>query len=105
MANVSLVGGNHKIQLTVGRATTTGAAAADSTNIASNNSPLVLPISGSALYFMAATTAGNNDYANLNGFALDSPGEGTFYYTIWMSSSSSHTYSNMSAVLAIMQVQ
>jgi hypothetical protein len=40
----------------------------------------------------------------LNGFALDIPGAGTFYYTIWMSSSASYNYSDMTAVLTVLQV-
>ena len=42
---------------------------------------------------------------NVNGFALDSPGVGTFYYTIWMSSSASHNYSDITAVLTVLKIQ
>jgi hypothetical protein len=56
---------------------------------------------------MAAWPAMNDgsNPVNLNGFALDSPGAGTFYYTIWMSSTVSHTYTTMAAALTVLKVQ
>ena len=106
MANVGISPNKHSFQLTVGRATGTGAIAANSTNIVSNVSPLVLPAASTA-YYMAAWPAMNDctDPINLNGFALDSPGAGTFYYTIWMQSSISANYSTMTAVLTVLKIQ
>jgi hypothetical protein len=89
--------------ITVGRATTSGATAANSTNIVSGTSPVTLPTT-SPSYYMAAISHGNNLKANVNGFAIDAPGAGTFYYTIWMSSSVSHNYSDMTAVLTALQI-
>jgi len=55
---------------------------------------------------MAATPQGiNNENLNLSGFALDTPGAGTFYYTIWMSSQASHNYTTMAAALTVLKVQ
>jgi hypothetical protein len=66
LANMSFKTGNHKLEATVGRATTSGATAANSTNIVSDTSPLVLPVTSTA-YFMAATPKGhNNENSNLN---------------------------------------
>jgi hypothetical protein len=105
MATSSYTSNKHGVQLTVGRATTSGATAAASTNIVSN-AALVLPAATTA-YYMAAWPAMNDgsNPVNLNGFALDSPGAGTFYYTIWMSSSASHNYTTMAAALTVLKVQ
>ena len=109
MANVSLYGGNHTIQMTVGRATTSGASAANSTNIVSNASPLTLPTgSSSTSYYMAAFPAegGGGNFLSLNGHAIDVPGaNAALYYTIWMSSSSSHTYGTMTVSLSVLKIQ
>jgi hypothetical protein len=105
MANVSLVSGGHNVQLTVGRATTTGASAANSTNIVSNTSPVSLPIAAAnTAFFMAALSHGAGESSNLSGSVIDAPGAGTFYYTIWMSSSSSHTYGTMRAFLTVLKI-
>ena len=106
MANASFTGARFGVQLTVGRATTSGATAANSTNITSNVSPLVLPAATTA-YYMAALPAQNdaNDPLNLNGFAIDVPGAGTFYYTLWMQSSTSHNYSEMTVALTVLKIQ
>jgi len=103
MANASLISTNRRIQMTVGRATTSGATNTNSTNITSGSSPVTLPATTPS-YFMAATSVANGLAVNLNGFALDIPGAGTFYYTIWMSSSTSTNYSDMTAVLTALQV-
>jgi hypothetical protein len=111
MANVNILmpstPGNIGVQLTVGRATTSGATASNSTNVVSNTSSLTLPVSGNT-YYMASLppqgdTAGHE--VNLNGFALDTPAAGTFYYTIWMSSTTSTNYSTMSAMLTVLNVR
>jgi len=106
MANACYTGAKHTVQLTVGRATTSGATAANSTNIVSNVSPLALPVT-SPSYFMAAIPAqGDADNSlNLNGFAMDAPGAGTFYYTVWMSSSTSHNYSEIAIALSVLKIQ
>jgi hypothetical protein len=106
MANVSLIFRSNGLQLTVGRATTSGAIAANSLNVVSYVSPLVLPATTPS-YYMAAYPAQNdaNGHAvNLNGHALDAPGLGTFYYTIWMYSDTSYNYSDMAATLTVLQV-
>jgi hypothetical protein len=103
MANASFISSDKQVSMTVGRATTSGATAANSTNIVSGTSPVTLPTT-SPSYYMAAVSHGNNIQANVNGFAIDAPGAGTFYYTIWMSSSGSHNYSDMTAVLTALQI-
>jgi hypothetical protein len=56
---------------------------------------------------MAALPAQNdsNDPLNLNGFAIDVPGAGTFYYTLWMNSTTSHNYSDMTVILTVLKIQ
>ena len=103
MANISLIAANRRIEMTVGRATTSGASNNNSTNVVTNTTPLTLP-SIRPSYFMAATYMTNSIAINLNGFALDIPGDGVFYYTIWMSSSSANNYSDMTAVLTVLQI-
>jgi hypothetical protein len=105
MANASFIGAKYGVQLTVGRATSSGATASNSTNIASGISPLVLPQSTISYYLAALPQQGDADKAlNLNGFAIDAPGAGTFYYTIWMSSGTSFNYNDMAAVLTVLQL-
>ena len=104
MANASFISSNKQVSMTVGRATTSGATAANSTNIVSGTTPVTLPATTPS-YYMAAISHGNNLKANVNGFAIDAPGAGTFYYTIWMSSSGSHNYSDMTAVLTALKIQ
>ena len=110
MANVSLFGNKNGIQMTVGRAITSGATAANSTNIVSNTSPVVLPITNTGIAnFMAALPKQGDtaDHLNINGFALDAPGtHAAVYYTIWMSSSSANdNYNTMTATLTVLKVQ
>jgi len=105
MANASFIGAKFGVQLTVGRATTTGATAANSTNITSNVSPLVLPVTTPSYYMAALPKQGDSDDSlNLNGFAIDAPGAGTFYYTLWMQSETSHNYSDITVVLTVLKI-
>lgn len=106
-ANSCFTAINHEVELTVGRATTSGATAANSTNITSNTAPLVLP-APTTCYYMAAwpiVPSANGHSVNLNGFAIDTPGAGTFYYTIWMSSAQSNNYSTIAVSLAVLKIQ
>jgi hypothetical protein len=102
-ANTVMTSGNHDVQMTVGRATTTGATAADSTNITSGTTPVTLPQTTNSYYF-AGARGHNNQKMNVTGFALDAPGAGTFYYTIWMSSNTSHEYTDMAVALCVLNV-
>jgi hypothetical protein len=105
MANACFIGAKHGIQLTVGRATVSGAAAASSTNIVSNVSPLALPVTSPSYYMAALAEQGDLDNnTNLSGFAIDSPGAGTYYYTVWMSSTSSHAYTDLAVVLTVLSI-
>ena len=104
MANASLISGGHTIELTVGRATSSGENAANSINVVAGASPLVLPATTTCYYMAAFPGGSNNDAVNLHGFVIDAPGAGTFYYTIWMSSSTSHTYGTMTATLSILKI-
>jgi hypothetical protein len=105
MANVSLFSANYDVQVTIGRSTTSGPTGGNSTNIVSNVSPLVLPQSTTSYYVAGLPALGSSASQNGSGFALDSPGAGTFYYTIWMSSSSSNNYSAMTTVLTALKIQ
>ena len=106
IANTSLTTNAYGLQLTVGRSATNNDIAANSINIVSNTSPLVLPAATTA-YYMAAYAQMNQSTGpiNLTGTAIDAPGAGSFYYTIWMQSSTSHTYSNMTAFLTVLKIQ
>jgi len=102
-ANTVMRSGNHDLQMTVGRATTTGATAANSTNITSGATPVTLPQTTHS-YCFAEARGHNAQKMNVTGFALDAPGAGTFYYTIWMSSSTSHNYTDMAVALSVLNV-
>jgi hypothetical protein len=104
MANACFSSNNRRVVMTVGRATTSGATAANSTNIVTGTTPVTLPPT-TAAYYMAATSEPNTHESNTNGFAIDVPGAGTFYYTIWMSSDASHNYSEMTVVLTVLKIQ
>jgi hypothetical protein len=104
MANVAFKSGGHNVQMTVGRATLSGAAAAVSTNIVSDISPVALPTSQNPTYYMGATHEGVSNYTSISGHAIDTPGAGTFYYTIWMSSSTLHTYTGMTVALTALKI-
>ena len=47
---------------------------------------------------------GNSININLNGSALDQPGAGTFYYTIWMQSDKAGAFPEMAVSLIILKV-
>jgi hypothetical protein len=104
LANVTLESENHTVSLTVGRSSTPSATNLLSTNIVNGSSPLVLPSTGTYNYYMASAKLPNDTNFNLHGSALDKPGAGTVYYTIWMQSDSSHNYSEMAVSLIILQV-
>jgi hypothetical protein len=53
---------------------------------------------------MAAIRLGNNVNCNLSGSALDQPGAGTFYYTIWMQSNKVESYPEMAVSLIVLKV-
>jgi hypothetical protein len=46
-----------------------------------------------------------DDHLNIQGFAIDSPGAGTFYYTIWMCSSTSYNHTELTAALTVLKIQ
>jgi hypothetical protein len=110
MANTSFVipSMGPTIQLTVGRATTSGASNVNSINIVSDgSSSLVLPVT-SPCYYMASWPAmgdSGGDPVHLHGFVTDTPGAGTFYYTIWMSSSQSASLTSMAAILTVLLIR
>jgi hypothetical protein len=106
LANVSLKSEDAEISLTVGRSTTLLATNILSTNIVNNVSPPTLPQPGSGTYnyYMASLRVGNNTNINLNGSALDKPGVGTFYYTIWMQSDKSGSFPEMAVSLIVLKV-
>jgi hypothetical protein len=104
MANISFFGNNKDMQMTVGRATTSGANAVNSTNIVSGTAPVVLPQSTTAYYMAGTPSISNSTSQNLSGFALDTPGAGTFYYTIWMASTNTHTYPELTAVITALKI-
>jgi len=85
VANISMIAASaNNLQLTVGRSTNP---AASSTVNVLNNTSIALPIStGSSAYFMAAKTTVTSEPTTLSGTVVDSPGVGTFYYSVWASS-------------------
>jgi hypothetical protein len=105
MANVSFIHKTYSVIITVGRATTSGASIANSTNIVSDAAMWTNPPATS--FYMAASAgvaAADTKPSNVSGFAIDTPGAGTFYYTIWMTSSTSATYEDMTAVLSVLSI-
>jgi hypothetical protein len=106
LANVSLKSEDAVISLTVGRSITPLAINTFSTNIVNGVSPLTLPQpgSGSYNYYMASLRTGNNTNINLNGSALDTPGTGTFYYTVWMQSDKVGSFPEMALSLIVLKV-
>ena len=105
MANVCLVYTDFPLVLTVGRATSSGASIANSTNIVSDASMWTNPPTSPSYYIAAvSSTQVNPKSTNLSGFCTDTPGTGTFYYTIWMTSSTSQTYAGMTAFLTALRI-
>jgi hypothetical protein len=110
MVNTAFTSQKDTVQVTVGRATSNSANATISTNIVGNVNPLVLPIVDNTFpaNYIAAYAAQNdtdNKTINLSGHVLDTPGSGTFYYTVWMYSNASHNYSEMTVSLSVLKVQ
>jgi hypothetical protein len=105
MATVNLISNTDNVQITVGYATTSGAAAGSSTSVVSGTT-VSLPHTSPSYYIAAfpAQNDTNNKNITLTGFALSAPGAGTFYYTIWASSDTSHNYSEMAATLSVLSV-
>jgi hypothetical protein len=86
-ANLSFVASSaNSIQLTVGRFTSTGATASESTNIVSNTLGITIPYTTGSAYFMAAKTTVSGNSVNVCGTATDAPGPGKYFYRIWASS-------------------
>jgi hypothetical protein len=102
MLSMHFIADNHQVQCTVGRYTAFGATAAQSTNIVTQSTPVTLP--GSYMGVLPKEGAGNNTPAHINGFALDTLAAGTYYYRIWASSVLSHTYTGLTASLAVLKI-
>ena len=102
MLNLCFIAGNHTVQCTVGRYTASGATAPQSMNIVTQSTSVTLP--GSYMAIMPKEGGANHEPAQLNGFAMDTVSAGTYYYRIWASSSSSHTYTGLSAALAVLKI-
>jgi hypothetical protein len=95
------------IQLTVGRATVSGATAGQCINLASGLTGITLSetVPGTAIAGWPGPGGGvNNKIVNVNGFALDKPGAGTFYYNLWMASNVAHNFSTMTAAIEVLKV-
>ena len=106
MANVCVVHQDANLVMTVGRATSSGASVANSSNAIADASMWTTPPTSPCLY-MAAFSPGNqaaNTSINLAGFCIDTPGAGTFYYTIWITSSVSRTYAGTTAFLSALRI-
>ena len=97
---------SYVVSLTVGRASVPAATNIQSTNIVNGLSPLTLPQPGAGTYnyYMASQRLPNNVNFNLCGSALDKPGAGSFYYTIWMHSDNSYNYVEMAVSLIVLQI-
>jgi hypothetical protein len=106
ITNVSLICNEYSIQMTVGRATTSGETASNSTNITSNEAPLILPSSTPSYYIAAhpGSSVTSGKPLSLNGSAIDEPGGGSFYYTLWISSDTQYDYADMTVNLYVVKV-
>jgi hypothetical protein len=107
MANVCLINQAYTLVMTVGRATSSAASIANSSNIVADAEMWTNPPT-SPCYYMAAyagTAEGDEQPINLTGFCVDTPGAGTFYYTVWMTSSTSATYADMTLALTAMTIK
>lgn len=106
LANVSLQSRGFTVSLTVGRSSEPSDTNVSSTNIVNGRSPLILPQPGEGIYnyYMASARLADTIPFNLCGTALDKPGDGKFYYTIWMQSDREGTYPEMAVSLTVLQV-
>ena len=106
MANVCVVNQDANLVMTVGRATSSGASVANSSNAIADASMWTSPPTSPCLYMAAFSPANQaaNTSINLAGFCIDTPGAGTFYYTIWMTSSVSRTYAGTTAFLSALRI-
>jgi hypothetical protein len=103
MALIAYVHQGYMTQMTIGRSSVSLASAANCVSVINGASPLVLPSGGTCFYVdsNSDTSVGNSA---LKGFATDSPGAGTFYYTVWMSSDTPFNYNGMAASLTVFSV-
>jgi len=53
---------------------------------------------------MDAVTNSGVGNMNMNGYCLDSPGAGNYYYTLWMSSATPYNYSTMAISLTALVI-
>jgi hypothetical protein len=106
LANICIKSENNTVSFTVGRSTTPLASNTFSTNIVNGVYPLILPQPGGGTYnyYMASLRLENSINFNLNGSALDQPGAGTFYYTIWMQCEKAGSFSEMALSLIVLKV-
>jgi hypothetical protein len=113
LLNACFIGSNNHscIQATVGRATTSGATALNSINIVNGSSPLVLNPNNQnpPIYYMAVIPNQgdiNSKTCNIYGSALDSPGSGTYYYTVWMATdhNNAESYPELTLSLSVLQI-
>jgi len=88
VANISMIAASaNAIQMTVCRYNLTSENIRENKINVLNNTSIDLPISNtSPAYFMAAKTTVSSEPATLNGTVVDSPGQGRFEYSIWVSS-------------------
>jgi len=122
MASASFTALQWPVQLTVGRSTGSPSDNSNpilntnSINIVSHETSITLPkISGSPANYMAAFTQPTSTgfCASLSGFALDSPGAGTYYYSIWMCSLNTTSgsplpvddYNDLALALTVLKIQ
>ena len=74
---------NKNTLITIARASTSGAIADDSTNLA-NNQLITSGITGAGQYIASCFSITGATACSMNGFAIDFPGTtGTAYYSIW----------------------
>ena len=90
--------------ITVGRSTISGAAVIDSMNIVNGMSMADGLFPGG--YLSAVTSYSFFEFLNMQGSAIDSPGPGIFYYTIWINTPSNYTdIPDVSAMLSVLTIQ
>jgi hypothetical protein len=103
MALLAYVHQGYMTQMTIGRSPFPSVSASNCVAVLNGASPLVLP-SGGTCFYIDANSGTSVGSSALKGFTIDSPGEGMFFYTVWMSSATPFNYSGMTASLTVFNV-
>jgi hypothetical protein len=104
---VNYVSGGHQTTFTFGRSNSTGDTAGNTINTAMGFGGLTTPtIIDSTANVVSQSHGSNGKIESLTGFSIDTPGStSSCYYTIWMTSDTNDSYSNMDCMLTSLQVK